>query len=128
MNSIVLFIILGIIVWILNFVFGMMQIKSFNKNYIEMRRRGKVAIGRKRGYIQVGTVVMFLLDDDGKIVDSRKMQGISVFARFKKLMGLEGINLGDIHKGNLIKYNRYTKSAILDAVKNYNTFKGGEMD
>lgn len=128
MNSIILFIILGITVWILNFAFGMLQIKDFNKNYVELRRHGKVAIGRKRGYMQAGTVVMFLIDDEGRIIDSRKMQGVSVFARFRKLMGLEGISLGDIHKDNLVKYNKYMRMAILDAVKNYNTFKGGEKN
>lgn len=127
MNSIVIFIILGIIVWILNFIFGIIQIKNFNKNYIKLRKQGKVAIGRKRGYIQVGTVVMFLIDDEGKILDSVKMQGISVFARFRKFIGLEGNYLGDITKENLLKYNKYMKIAILDAVKNYNTFKEKEV-
>lgn len=57
-----------------------MQIKNFNINYIEMRKKGKVAIGRKRGYIQVGIIVMLLIDNDGIIVDCRKMQGVTVFA------------------------------------------------
>lgn len=126
MKPMIAIIILGIIVWILNFCLGIIQIKNFNKHYVELRKLGKVAIGRKRGYFQIGTVVMILINDEGKVIDSRRMQGMSVFARFKKFIGLEGMQLGAINKDNLIKYNKYMKLAILDAVKNYNTFKGGE--
>jgi glucitol operon activator protein len=126
MNPVTLLIVSGIVMWILNFLLGMLQIKNFNKNYIELRKIGKVAIGRKKGYLQAGTIVMILIDQDGKIVSSRKMQGISVFARVRKFTGLEGMELGTITKEDLIKYNRFMRKAILDAINNYNIFKGGE--
>lgn len=126
MNEVILLIVLGIIMWILNFIFGMIQIKDFNKNYSRLRRKGRVAIGKKRGYLQAGTVVMFLIDDRGNILHSVKMHGVSVFARFKSFNGLEGINLGDITQNILGDYNKYIRYAILDAVNNYNTFKGGD--
>lgn len=125
MSSMILLIALGIIVTIINSLLGFIQIKNFNKNYIEMRKKGKVAIGRKRGYIQAGTVVMLLIDNDGIIIDCRKMQGVTVFARVKKFIGLEGRNLSDIAEEDLNNYNKYARAAILDAVKSYNTFKGG---
>lgn len=125
MKSLTIFILLGIGVTIANFLFSLIQIKDFNKNYAEMRRKGKVAIGRRRGYIQAGTVVLFLIDNSGIIIDARKIQGVSVFARVRKFAGLQGKSLGDITKKDLNKYNIYMKAAVLDAVKNYNVFKGG---
>ncbi len=126
MNPVILLIILGVIVWTANGILGLMQIKDFNKNYIELRRIGKVAIGRKKGYIKAGTIVLILIDDEGIVVSSRKMQGVSVFARVKEFRGLEGMSLSNITKEDLNGFNKLMRIAILDAIKTYNTFKGGE--
>jgi glucitol operon activator protein len=123
MKPITVLIILGIIMWILNFLLGMLQIKNFNKNYMELRKNGKVAIGRKKGYLQAGTIVMILINNGGEVVSSRKMQGVSVFARVRKFTGLEGMELGKITKDDLAKYNRFMRAAILDAINNYNIFQ-----
>ncbi|MBU3112225.1 transcriptional regulator GutM [Clostridium lacusfryxellense] len=126
MNPVIILIILGVIAWLVNCLFGLMQIKDFNKNYIELRRIGKVAIGRKKGYIRAGTVVLILIDEEGTVISSRKMQGVSVFARVKEFKGLEGMSLSNITKEKLKGFNKLMRIAILDATKIYNTFKGGE--
>lgn len=126
MNPFIVLIILGVIAWVINCLFGLMQIKDFNKNYMELRRIGKVAIGRKKGYFQAGTVVLILIDKDGIVVSSRKMQGVSVFARVKEFKGLEGMSLSNITKEELNGFNKLIRVAILDAIKIYNTFKGGD--
>lgn len=123
MSPVAIFIILGIIMWTLNFLLGLLQVKDFNKNYIELRKMGKVAIGRKKGYFTAGTIVLILIDDDGLIVSSRKVQGISIMARVKTFKGLEGMYLGQIKKEDLKKYNKYMRIAILDAINNFNIFK-----
>ena len=126
MNPFILLIILGVIAWTANCLFGLIQIKDFNKNYIELRKIGKVAIGRKKGYLRAGAVVLILIDKDGIVVSSRKMQGVSVFARVRELKGLEGRSLSNITKEDLNGFNKIMRVAILDAIKIYNTFKGGE--
>lgn len=127
MNSIVALIILGVFVWVINILLGLIQIKDFNKNYIELRRIGKVAIGRKKGYFQAGTIVLILINEEGIVVSSRKMQGVSVFARVRKFKGLEGRPLSNITKDELKGFNKLMRVAILDAIKTYNIFKGGEV-
>ncbi|HEY8804128.1 MAG TPA: transcriptional regulator GutM [Clostridium sp.] len=127
MSPVILLIILGIIVWTANGILGLMQIKDFNKNYIELRRIGKVAIGRKKGYIKAGTIVLILIDEQGMVVSSRKMQGVSVFARVKEFNGLEGMCLSNITKEELNGFNKLMRVSILDAIKTYNTFKGGDV-
>ncbi|MDV9830881.1 transcriptional regulator GutM [Clostridioides difficile] len=45
----VIFIIASLItVYLLNIFLGYLQLKDFNKNYIELKRKGRVAIGRKK--------------------------------------------------------------------------------
>ncbi|MBW6410511.1 transcriptional regulator GutM [Clostridium weizhouense] len=123
MNSVVFLIIVGITIWILNFIFGLFQIKDFNKNYIELRKLGKVAIGRKKGMINSGTVVLIRIQNDGLILESRKMQGVTVAARVKRFEGLENMYIDKIQENDLNGFNKPLKKAILDAVKNYKKFK-----
>ncbi|CZR96136.1 MULTISPECIES: transcriptional regulator GutM [unclassified Clostridioides] len=120
----VIFIIVSLIaVYLLNIFLGYLQLKDFNKNYIELKRKGRVAIGRKKGRISSGTIVLILIDEDGAIVETRKMQGVTVLARVKVFEGLVGKDLGDITKSDLAEYNKLLKKAILDAVKQYITFE-----
>lgn len=123
MNSVVFLMIIGIGVWIINFVLGLLQIKDFNKNYIELRKLGKVAIGRKKGLISSGTIVLIRIQNDGLIVESRKMQGVTVSARVKSFNGLEDKYIDRLTENDLKKFNKPLKKAILDAVKNYNAFR-----
>ena len=123
MDSILVLIIIAIVVWILNFTLGLIQIKDFNKNYIELRKLGKVAIGRKKGMITSGTIVLIRIENDGLILESRKMQGVTVAARVRNFQGLENMYIDKIEEEDLKKFNKPLKKAILDAVKNYKTFK-----
>lgn len=128
MTPIATFIVLGAIMWILSSLFGFFQIKDFNKNYIELRNNGKVAIGRKKGYFTAGTIVMILIDDEGIVISSRKVQGVTVMARVKTFKGLEGLALSTMTKEDIKKYNKYMRMAILDAINNYNNFIGGDAN
>jgi DNA-binding transcriptional regulator of glucitol operon len=123
MNPVVFLIIIGIVVWILNFIFGLLQIKDFNKNYVELRKLGKVAIGRKKGKITSGTIVLIRIENDGLIIESRKMQGVTVIARVETFKGLEDKYIDKITENDLKNFNKPLKKAILDAVKNYNAFR-----
>lgn len=127
MNSVVFLIVVGIIVWILNFTFGLLQIKNFNKNYIELRKLGKVAIGRKKGRISSGTIVLIRINNDGLIEESRMMQGVTVAARVKKFTGLENKYISQLKENDLKNFNKPLKKAILDAIKNYNAFRSKEV-
>lgn len=123
MNPVVFLIVIAIVTWILNFIFGILQIKNFNENYMELRRLGKVAIGRKKGKVTSGTIVLIRIEDDGLIVESRKMQGVTVIARVENFRGLEDKFIDKLTENDLKKFNKPLKKAILDAIKNYNAFK-----
>lgn len=52
--------------YLLQVVLGMKQIKHFNQTYQELRRKGKVAIGRRAGKVKAGTIVLFAVNKKGQ--------------------------------------------------------------
>lgn len=101
----------------LQIVFGMKQLKHFNTTYGEMRKLGRVAIGRRSGKVKSGTIVMFALDKDGKVLAAKKMQGVTVLAKFKDMPAYLGqdIHYFDTYNPLVRKENKLLQIAIEDA-------------
>jgi glucitol operon activator protein len=114
--------------WLVQSIFGFIQIKHFNKRYAEMRSLGRVAIGKKTGAFRAGTVVMFAIDKRNKIIKAAKMQGVTVFSRVRDLKGFEGKYLLKISEEDYKGIDKLTKLAIADALRSYDIIsKGGEL-
>ena len=58
------------VAFLAQYALGMIQMKSFTKNFGQLRKKGKVAIGKKKGAFKAGSIVMFAVDDNGIILDS----------------------------------------------------------
>ncbi|WP_347548490.1 transcriptional regulator GutM [Pseudalkalibacillus hwajinpoensis] len=112
--------------WILQTVLGSFQIKNFNKRYSAMRSTGRVAIGRSKGIIRAGVVLLLAVDEDNQIVEAEKMQGVTILARFRKVHPLVGQSLLSIDSTIYSKMDRFTKLAIDDAIQVYKTVSRGE--
>ncbi|WP_176541054.1 MULTISPECIES: transcriptional regulator GutM [unclassified Bacillus (in: firmicutes)] len=114
--------------FIFQMALGYLQIKHFSKAYAELRRIGKVAIGKKPGKIRSGTIVMFAVTNSGKILKAKKIQGVTVMAKVKDMPGFEDKNINTLEEKNLTQCNKLLKLAILDAVHNYKVImSGGEI-
>ncbi|MBD1379514.1 transcriptional regulator GutM [Metabacillus arenae] len=114
--------------WLLQSILGYLQIKHFNKKYAELRKIGRVAIGKKTGMFRAGTVVMFAIDRNANILKSAKMQGVTVFSKVKKLKGFEGKNLLKISENEFNRVDKLTSLAIKDAMRSYHIIsQGGEL-
>lgn len=114
--------------WLLQSILGFLQIKHFNREYAELRRLGRVAIGKKTGRFQAGTVVMFAIDRKNTIIKATRMQGVTVFSRVRNLRGFEGKNLLKLGEEDFKKVNKLTRLAIKDALNSYHIIaKGGEL-
>lgn len=110
------------------YLLGILQIKNFNKNYMELRNNGRVAIGRKPSIFKSGTLVLLQLNGKNEIEEARYMQGVTVFAKFKNLKGLEGHKITKIKDKDLSNYNKLLVKAILDAQHTFNIIQsGGEI-
>lgn len=111
----------------LQIVFSLKQIKHFNQIYRQLRRKGKVAIGRRSGKVKAGTIIMFAVDNQGLVIDCWKMQGISVIAKFKQLLEFVGEDIHYLDKFNPIVYqqNKLLIQAIEDAREIYLRVEAG---
>lgn len=115
------------IAYLLQIIFGMQQIKHFNETYQRLRRIGKVAIGRRAGKIKAGTIVMFAIDNEGNILDSVKMQGVTVMAKFKTLPNFIGLNINELSEENSVvkQENKLLQQAITNAREIYIRVEAG---
>ena len=104
----------------LQFLFQMVQMKSFNKFYTKLRKKGRVAIGKAKGG--------FAIDQDGVIIDGCFMRGFTMLARFKNWDFFNGIDVGTIKKDDCATIGVSLRRAVLNASSNYNTImSGGEV-
>ncbi|HLS08306.1 transcriptional regulator GutM [Lentibacillus sp.] len=123
----ILLIMAGIMVaWILQTLLGSTQIKNFNKHYNELRSQGKVSIGRSKGIFRSGVVLLMSLDNKRRIRTAKKMQGVTILARFKDYSILEGQDLLYIDKVVYNKMDRFSKKAFDEAVEVYKKVSKGE--
>lgn len=111
--------------FILQQFLGYFQVKHFSHVFVQMRRKGKVAIGRKKGHLRSGTIVFLTVDEKGEILDARKMQGVTILARFHPMNSLVGENIQCLPEGKTKKYNKLIQKAIGDAVHNYTVVTNG---
>ncbi|RLL41125.1 transcriptional regulator [Oceanobacillus piezotolerans] len=123
----ILIIMVGIMAaWILQTILGTGQIKNFNQHYNDLRKVGRVSIGRSKGIFRTGVVLLMGIDKRRRIHTARKMQGLTIFAKFRDFKLLEGQDLLNIDSEIYNKMDRFTKKAFDDAVEVYKTVAKGE--
>ncbi|GAF13197.1 glucitol operon activator protein [Bacillus sp. JCM 19046] len=114
--------------FLLQSVLGFWQIKNFNERYRAMREEGQVAIGRSKGILRTGVILMLLVDRKGNIIRAERMQGMTIFARFKEIAALAEQPLFFMDKPVEEKLDPFTKKALHDARHVYRVVKaGGEV-
>ncbi len=115
------------IAFLLQGMLSFVQMKHLTDEFIKLRRKGKVAFGRKSGGFYAGAVVMFLIDEDGIIREAKKLEGLTAFARVKPLEGFEGRYIGDLRKEDGPDHHRNLCKAIEDAALTYRKYAAGEV-
>ncbi|OOM79697.1 transcriptional regulator GutM [Clostridium sp. BL-8] len=113
------------IAFIFQYILTFIQMKSFTVHYSKLRRKGRVAIGKVKGGFNAGCIAMFAINKDGIILEGSYMQGVTVFARVKKLTGFEGKDVGVLTKTDCENLSRPLVKAVLEASSNYNVIMGG---
>lgn len=104
---------------------GFWQIRNFNEHYRQMREEGQVAIGRSKGVVRTGVILMLLIDRKGTIIRAEKMQGMTIFARFKEMPVLAEQPLFYMDKQVESELDRFTMKALQDARHVYRVVKAG---
>ena len=110
-------IILIIFVWALQCIFTLFQLKYFNREYINLRKKGFVLIGRQRSRISRGCVILLLITREGDILDSKVMNGYTVFTRFRSIPSIKNKNIMENWENE--KMDTVVKKALYNAQSNY---------
>ena len=108
-------------------LFSFLQMRHLSNEFIKLRRKGKVAFGRKSGGFHTGAVVMFRIDDDGIIQEGKKMEGLTALAKVKDLPGFEGRFIGSLTEADGPKGHKNLRKAIEDAALTYRKYTAGEI-
>ena len=115
------------IAFMLQGLLSFFQMKHLTNEFLELRRKGKVAFGRKSGGFRAGAVVMFLIDEDGIIREGKKLEGTTAFARVKPLEGFEGRYIGSLTQADGPDHHKNLCKAIEDAALTYRKYTAGEL-
>ena len=89
------------IVFAMQAILGFFQMRNLTDEFIQLRRKGKVAFGRKSGGFRAGAVVMFRIDEDGIIQEARKLDK-------------HHTNLGKAIEDAALTYRKYTAGEEID--------------
>ncbi|MBQ6758567.1 MAG: transcriptional regulator GutM [Selenomonadaceae bacterium] len=119
------FVALAVIVWIAQTVLGFWQFKKFNRHLMDLRKLGRVAIGRARGYFSAGVLILFVIDDECRILKGEIMEGRTVFAGFKPFDKFNGLTLFELSDDlcKSMKLSLQQGIAVMSAQKEYESYK-----
>ena len=67
--------------FVIQFVLSSFQMKNFNNEFVRLRRKGKVAIGRKSGGFHAGAIVMFRIDEKAHSASKRESLPPAMFLK-----------------------------------------------
>ena len=114
------------VVYLTQTFLALRQSKNFAATFTSLRRRGRVALGKKQGLLSAGALVLFLLDDDGRIVEGHKLSGVTVLTRFRVFDAFDGCELAELTPETDRRFNRPVRAAVANARDNYRTVLAGK--
>lgn len=108
---------------------GFLQIKNFSANFGELRKKGKVLIGKNPKKLRSGSLILMAIDNEGNIKEARIMKGVTVFAKFNQLSKLHSMNIAEVASDYkfITGFDKLTQQCILNAYRNYINFKTGRL-
>ena len=110
---------IAVLMWVLQLVLSILQFRRFAAHVKEMRREGRVAIGKAKGRFVAGAIVLFVIDSACNIVRGEIMKGVTVFAGFRSFDDFTGRNLLDLTEADVASYDHQTRRAVLGAREEY---------
>ena len=88
----------AIVVWVMQTLLALWQFRRFNRRVKELRRFGRVAIGKSKGRFLAGAIVLLCIDEDCRIIKGELLEGVTVFAKCRPFTALNELNLLSINK------------------------------
>lgn len=108
--------------WLLQCALGLWQYRRFSRQWRDLRREGRVAVGAAKGRVRTGAIVLLCMDGNCRVLHGKRLQGLTVFAGVKAFDALNGLYLPGIDEAACAGLDAQTKRAVLNAVENYRAF------
>ena len=74
------------------------QLKNYQATIKTMSKRssGFLGVGIQKQKLGIGTIAILVTDNEGKVVESRLMKGVTVFSRFEPFTEFDGLHLEEV--------------------------------
>lgn len=105
------------IAWLCQLALGGWQIRQFNRAFDKLCQRGRVGVGRSGGRFKPRVVMALALDEQDRVCDTLLMRGLTVFARPRKITGLEGKYLQELNPDVIFPQDPLCQNALSLALK-----------
>lgn len=89
------FIVLFAAVWLLQLWMTKMQLKNYHGTIKKLSRRpsGYLGVGIQKQKLGIGAIAIVVIDEEGTVVESQLMRGVTVFSRFEPFTNYIGLPL-----------------------------------
>ncbi|MRH41518.1 hypothetical protein GH741_02375 [Aquibacillus halophilus] len=106
-------------IWLLQIFLTQVQLKHYRDTIKLMSKRasGYLGAGVEKRKLGVGKVVIIVCDEDGVIVDSQLMSGVTVFVRFKTFHEIIGNSIYQIENNKELEDLRVPISMAITNIK-----------
>ncbi|MDA5387905.1 MULTISPECIES: transcriptional regulator GutM [Loigolactobacillus] len=129
MSNLVILIIFIFLAFLFQAALGFLQVRNFAKHYGQLRRRGRVLIGRNPKRLQAGTLLLIALDGNNVIKSCQVMKGITIFAHFKEIKRFNGQSFIELVTDytQLHQENRLIRQCLLNAYQTLIKYQNGTL-
>ncbi|AVR00130.1 transcriptional regulator GutM [Oceanobacillus sp. M65] len=117
-------------IWALQFLLTQLQVKHYRANIKEFAKRkaGYLGTGYYKKTLGTGALMLIVCDEQMEIVEARIMKGLTVFARFRNINKLIGMQLESSKEAEFlsVKERNALQGAIDMIKKEVNKGEGNE--
>ena len=96
--------------FLLQGLMSFLQMRHLTNEFLKLRRKGKVAFGRKSGGFRAGAVVMFGIDDDG-IKNALLYYGVTLILMY---LSTSSVPLAAMIEDAALTYRKYTAGELVE--------------
>lgn len=85
-------------VWLLQIMMTKIQMKNYQLTIKKMSKRpsGYLGVGIQKQKLGIGVIAVVVVDDNGVILESQLMKGVTVFSRFEPYTDYNGLHMEEI--------------------------------
>jgi glucitol operon activator protein len=102
---------------ILQGILSYSQIKNFQTRIKALKAKGLVGIGKEKGILKAGNITILVCNKQGKIITGEKMEGITIFTRFREIDNIAGFSIQQLKEAYANRKKSAERNAILQAIE-----------